>query len=257
MKIVLFAAFSLALLTAGGASYWVASRSDSGGEGRQPSQAVQPGTPGGVDAAEIAALKDQVDQLERLVIGLKAEVSMLGDERMRTPVGASDTAEAVGTALATDAQFSAAQRQAVVAVIEAERQRLEDEREQARLDREQQRILDRAARVAQELGLGPADEKRLGDLLIEGSLKRTELFAEMRDGGWGPETRGAMRESMNALQESYNASLVSAFGQTLGEQIAEKTSIGGGRGGFRGSSGGGFGVGGGTQGNNNRRRGGQ
>jgi hypothetical protein len=257
MKVVLIAAFSLALLAAGGASFWVVSHS--GDESvRAQGQAVQPGTKDrGVDGAEIAALRDQVEQLERLVIGLKAEVTMLGDERMRTPVGASDTAEAVETALAADAQFSAVQRQAVVAVIEAERQRLEDEREQARLDREQQRILDRAARVAQELGLGPADEKRLGDLLIESTLKRSELFARLREGGgWGPETRGVMRENMTALQESYEVSLITAFGQPLGEQIAEKTEIdGGGRGGFRGPGGGG--SPGGEGGNNNRRRGGQ
>ena len=252
MKIVLFTAFSLALLAAGGASYWVASRSDSGTEGRPDVRAAVPGTSiGAADSAEIGALRDQVDQLERLVIGLKAEVSMLADERMRTPVAAADTAEAVETALAADAQFSTAQRQAVVAVIDAERQRLEDEREQERRDREQQRMLDRVARVAQELGMGPADEKRLGDLMIENSLKRTELFAGMRDGGWGSETREVMREGMKTLQESYDASLTTAFGQPLAEQIAEKTNADGGRGGFRG-------FGGGSQGGNNgRRRGGQ
>ena len=252
MKIVLFAAFSLALLAAGGASYLVVMQPGDGGEARRsPGQAVLPGPRDrGVDGAEIEALRRQVDQLEQLVMGLKTEVAMLGDERMRTPVGASDTAEAVETALAADAQFNAAQRQAVVAVIEAERKRLEEEREQARIEREEQRILDRAARAAQELGLGPADEKQLGDLMIESSLKRAELFADIREGGWEGETRVVLRESMKALEESYKASLVTAFGQPLGEQLAEKTEMDGGRGGFRAPGGGG------EVGINVRRRGG-
>jgi hypothetical protein len=214
------------ILAAGSVGYLITARSCPGGttdSGEARPAAPAPGS------AEVVALTERVGELERLIVGLRAEVARLSEDRQRTAVASPAGSESLEPAPVEGGAFTATQRQAIVEVIEADRIRREEEREAEEARRAEQRILDRAAAVARELGLGVADEKRLGDLMIAGAAKRDELFQAMREGDFGEDARTRMRESFTALRDSYQADLNSAFGADLAKQILERTDLGGGR----------------------------
>ena len=203
---------------------------------QKASSEAQPAAPAPA-SADIVALDARVAELERLLLGMRAEVARLSSDGLRTAVAAEPAATESAPAETVAANtFNAAQRQAIVEVIEADRVRREDERKAEEQRRAEQRILDRAATVARELGLGVADEKRLGDLMIAGTQKRDEMFQQMREGDFGDDARTRVRESFTALRTAYESDLTSAFGADLAKQIMERTDLGGGRrgGDFRG-----------------------
>jgi hypothetical protein len=221
-----------------------------------PTGAAQPAAPI-PGSAEITALDGRVGELERLVLGLRADIARLSEDRQRVAVASPAVgSESAAATPVEGSSFTAAERQAIVEVIEADRIRREEERVAEEQRRAEQRILDRAAALARELGLGVADEKRLGDLMIAGAAKRDELFQQMRAGGdFGEDGRTRMREGFTALRDAYQADLTSAFGADLAQQILERTDLGGRRGGDFMGGGPGFGqAGAGPDGGQGRRR---
>jgi hypothetical protein len=198
--------------------------------------------------ARFLALESRIGELTSMVASLTSEVRTLRDSASREPALAA-------TDPAASAQVSASpvQREAVLKILEEERDREAKEREAARLEREKEQAKARAARVAKELSLNAADEARLAELMVTSNVKRQELFDKVRDDGFD---RDAMRTSFEELRKWQTDQLTTAFGPGLAEQIEgyERDRMGFGGGNFFGGAQ--AGQGGGRRGRNNGGNGG-
>jgi hypothetical protein len=160
----------------------------------------------------------EVELLARIA-RLEDEVASMRSELERSPVvgsaGSSTSSET------TSGLIAAVQRDAILTVMAEERERMATERETEREQREMQALLDRTSRLAETLGLGSGDEKKLVDLMLADRENRESLLEEMRDLRGQPDSRETIRENWQAYQEDRRADLASAFGTDLAEQILE------------------------------------
>ncbi|HVS12189.1 MAG TPA: hypothetical protein VMS76_20170 [Planctomycetota bacterium] len=188
---------------------------------------------------ELEGLRAEIAMLSGRLAKVQDELGRLRDAAERTPV---QPASLEGSGAAAKVEVPPIQRQAVLQILEEERQREEDEREAQRKERELRAIENRAGRVARELGMSPADERRLVELMVIETQRRDELIAQVRDGGFDRET---MRQSMQELQRWRSDELAKSFGPSLAQQIGEQGADWGGGGRRRGGN---FGLGGGGPG---------
>src|SRR5262249_37633436 len=137
--------------------------------------------------------------------------------------------------------LASVQHDAVVQIMQEERDKEQAKRDEERKQREQQAIADRSARIAKELGLGAADERKLTDFLTVASAKRDEVFKSVRDNGFD---RDAMRKSFDDMRTWAEGELNNTFGANLGGQILQATRDSRGGNDFGGGWGGGWGGGG-------------
>lgn len=165
------------------------------------------------DAASARDLSDQVAYLAGEVDSLRRELASLRELQDRR--AAPSVVESAP--IAVD-QLAAVQRDAVVQILQEERDREVAKREEERKQREQQAITERASRLAKELGLGAADERKLTDFMGVASAKRDELFRGMRDGSFD---RDAMRTNVDTYRTWAETELNATFGSNLGAQIMQ------------------------------------
>jgi hypothetical protein len=207
--------------------------------------------------SELDGLRGAVANLQREVDDLRAQLA----RRAAEPV---ETANATGT-VATAEAVAEVQRDAIVRVMEEERQREQQKRDEERKAREKEALDRMAERAAKDLGLSPADQTRYSEYLTVASAKREEMFAGMRGGGGnggGPQDFRTAWEDYRAWSEN---ELKGTFGDNLGQQIGDwqreqmRGGFGdmGGRGNFGGQTSGGApqGAPGATGGNTGRGRG--
>lgn len=120
------------------------------------------------------------------------------------------------------------------------------ERDEERKIREDQAMEDRLSKLTSTLGLDGGQVSRMRETLNAQNTKRSELFAEMREGGFTG-GRTAMRESMTAITTETNTALQGFLTPSQFTDYGEQDNGGsfGRRGGDTGGGGGGGGRGGG------------
>lgn len=161
-------------------------------------------------AAELDGLRGAVANLQREVDDLRAQLA-------RRDVAANETPTEAGTVATVDA-VAELQRDAIVRVMEEERQREQQKRDEERKAREKEALDRMAERAAKELGLSPADQTRYSDYLAVASAKREEMFAGMRGGqGNGTDFRTAWEDYRTWSENE----LKGTFGDNLGQQIGD------------------------------------
>lgn len=188
------------------------------------------------DAATLAQLNRRIDLLE-------TELASLRSDRSRQAV---NTNLDVAKAAPTPDVVAEIQREAIVQVLEEQKQAELDKREQERKERQVKQAQDMAARAAKELGLGAGDEARLADFIVVAGDKRDEMFKSVREGGTFD--RDTMRQNFDDYRTWAEGELNNTFGANVGGQILEyqrkqRDGFGGFGGGFGGGPPGGFGGG--------------
>ena len=181
-------------------------------------------------AAENAGLARQVDDLSTQVAAQCGEL-----EGLRTDIARRETPSAAPATVAKVDDLAAVQHDAVVKILQEQKDLEQKKRDDERKARDQQQIKDRASRYSKELGLGAADEARLVDFMTVSAAKRDELFAGARDGSMD---RDAMRKTFDDYRTWNETELKATFGADLAEQLL-KLQRGGRDGGWGGDFGGG------------------
>lgn len=229
-SLVLLTLCSVLLL--GGLGLWIASSRESPVAPAAASRASAPdpaAAPTGSDArfGEVLA---RVDALSREVDDLRADLAALKAGAERQP--AVETA-AEKTADDSAVSFAAAHREAILKVIEDDRQEQKRKQEEEQRARELQAALSRAERTAKQFGLAADQQKQLADLYVLERQKLNDLRSQTRDpaaAGVDPQT---MRQGYRDLQEWRLTQLTNRFGPDLGARIDEfdNQRFGGGPGG--------------------------
>jgi hypothetical protein len=179
------------------------------------------------------------DELRDQITVLAHEIDELRDQLdgLRSGMARQETPSAVEHKPINAEQLASVQRDAVVQIMQEERDKEAAKREEERKQREQQAIADRSARIAKELGLGAADERKLTEFLTVASAKRDEMFRGVRDGNFD---RDAMRKNFDDMRTWAETELNNTFGANLGGQIMQANRD------WRGDFGGGWSGGGGA-----------
>jgi hypothetical protein len=196
------------------------------------------------DALAVAELRDQLGRLEIEVASLREVLA-----RRAAPEPEALEAKSVGS----DA-VGAVNREAIVQVLEEQREQERLQRDEERKKREREAIDRIAERTAKDLGLSPADQTRLSEFMVTASDKREEMFRDARDGG-----SADFRATFDEYMTWRDTEIKSTFGDQLGQQLIDHTrrSRDGwmfGRGGDRGDRGEQGGGGGGQVGGARRAR---
>jgi hypothetical protein len=146
----------------------------------------------------------------------------------------------------------AAHRDAILKVIEDDRQEQKRKQDDEQRARDLQTALARAERTAKQFGLAGDQQKALADVYILERQKIDDLRNQMRDQGGAVGDPQAMRQGFRDLRDWRLVELTNRLGADLAEKINEADAQrlgGGGQGGRRGNRGQG-GTGGGTDGGN-------
>jgi len=160
----------------------------------------------------------ELDGLRGAVANLQREVDDLRAQLARRDVAANDAPRETGKVATVDA-VADLQRDAIVRVMEEERQREQQKRDEERKAREKEALDRLAERAAKDLGLSPADQTRYSDYLAIASAKRDAMFAGMRYGGQGTGTD--MRTAWEDYRTWSENELKGTFGDNLGQQIGD------------------------------------
>jgi hypothetical protein len=230
-------------------------------DGVAPSVAPRPRETTGVASAAPAALSGREQELLARLDELERSLARIDDDVKFSAARSAVVEPVAASAVAVAPEFV---RDVANQVIEENKAKEKAALETAQAERDKERALRRAEQVAKELGLSPSDQEQLALVYDGESTKRRELFAQLGfgDGGprdflsFGPEQKDQMRDGMNEIRTWRSSEMVTRFGSSLADQIAELDSqrrdrgFGGGFGGSGfGGGGGGFGGGGGSKGN--------
>jgi hypothetical protein len=227
MKPILFllGALLAGAVSAGLTALWIA-------PGRAPERGATPARelerPAG-DAAEVAALRGEIDLLSRGLGDLQAQVERLESSQLRQPLALEQDGAATVETLAAAGLTPVEIEERMRDVFAAERQREQDERDVQEAERARAQAERQAARIAQDLGLAPADQARLTEHFVAAGAKRRELFEGLRGGEFD---RESMRASMEELREWNTQELYRSFSPSVAAQLDELGNdvFGGGRG---------------------------
>jgi hypothetical protein len=174
---------------------------------RSGAPAAHPAASAGDDVGGLlAAVQDKLAVLE-------IEVASLREELARRESASAEAAELVA---ARPEALASLPREAIVRVMEEERQKEAAKREEERKLRELEALQRVSERAAKDLGLGPADQERLTTFLVAAGEKRDELFRGARDAG--PE---GFRTAFEELRTWREAELEKTFGKDLAQQLTE------------------------------------
>jgi hypothetical protein len=171
-----------------------------------PPAPAEPVPASGDLGASLAAVRDQLAVLEIEVASLREDLA----RRESTEVAA------VAPAGATPDELAGLPREAIVRVLEEERQKEAQKREEERKQRELREYERLSERAAKDLGLAAADQQRLTTFLVAAGEKRDELFRGARD--TGPE---GVRTAFEELRVWREAELEKTFGKDLSQQLVD------------------------------------
>lgn len=230
-----------------------------------PAQAVAGPSRGAARAPETAtarpsALVDnsdvqkQIGDLSNEVARLQAELVALREGRVRAD--ATEAAQAVTTEEIPAGSLAIIHEDAIRRVIAKDRAELQQKEEDARKQREIDSAVQRAERIAKELGLSTAEQQKLAEVYVMERDKRDEFRKAFQD-GTVPD-RDQMRQTFQEFRDWRTTELTSRLGADLAAKVNE---FEGDRGGFGmrmmgpdGGGGGAFGAGGGNGGGRQGRR---
>lgn len=206
--------------------------------------------------ARLDTIVSQNQSLEQRLLHLENEAKMVAPSAKReladapTSVNWEDQLAELQAKLDSLSSPSASMRpqqfeDAVAAANENIDARKRAERAEERQVREEQAMEDRLAKLTSTLGLDGGQVGRMRETLNKQSEQRSELFAEMRAGGWA-NGRTAMREGLSVISTETNTSLQSFLTPSQFEDYGKQDNSNGfGRRGGGDNGGGGRGGGGG------------
>jgi len=182
----------------------------------------------------------RMDALAREVDDLRAQVAALEAGAEREPAAAAVAESPVDESATT---YAAVHREAILKVIEDDRQAQQKKREEEQRARDLQQTLARAERTAKKFGLTPDQQKSLADVYILERAKMEDFRSQFRDqGGMGADPE-QWRTSFQELRDWRLGELTTRLGPDLGQQINDSDfdrfrDGAGGRRGNRGQAGG-------------------
>lgn len=239
-SLVLLTLCSVLLL--GGLGLWIASSREAPVAPAAASRSSAPDSaaaPSGTDA-RLGEVLARVDALSREVDGLRADLAALKAGAARQPAVETAAERPLDESAVA---FAAAHREAILKVIEDDRQEQKRKQEEEQRARDLQASLSRAERTAKQFGLAADQQKQLADLYVLERQKLDDLRTQMRDPAAGAVDPQAMRQGYRNLQEWRLTQLTNRFGPDLGARIDEfdnpRFGGGPGAGGRRGNRGGG------------------
>lgn len=159
----------------------------------------------------------RMDALAREVDDLRAQVAALEAGAQREPAVAAAEAPVEESA----ATYAAVHREAILKVIEDDRQIQQQKREEEQRARDMQQMLARAERTAKRFGLNPEQQKSLADVYVLERIKMEDFRTQMRDqGGMGGDPE-QWRTSMQEMRDWRLGELTTRLGPDLAQQINE------------------------------------
>ena len=182
-----------------------------------------------------AEVLQRLDALSREVDLLREQVSAMKTSAAREP--APEIAAAAQPVDETPSTFAAEHRNAILKVIEEDREAQKRKADEEQRARDLQASLARAERTAKQFGLAQDQQKALADVYILERQKMEEIrnqFAAQGGPGGDPE---AMRTSFRELRDWRMNELTVRLGAELAEKINE-SDVAAFRGGFGGPGGG-------------------
>ena len=130
--------------------------------------------------------------------------------------------------------------------------RKSEERDLARAERDEKRMEDQLSEMSEKLGLNNDQLSSMRTTLTETRAASSELMSDIRENGWGADSRDLMRDGMTEIRETSAAALQGFLSpsqyETYQSDFANDNN-GWGRGGRGGNTGGGN-TGGGNRGGN-------
>lgn len=166
--------------------------------------------------ADDDALRAQVDALSAQVARLEEEIDRLREGKVRTLAIAEPQTAAVAGA-------PKPQRDAILQVIEEDRQERQRKQQEERDQREMDQLLARSERIAKEVGLDARQQKALTDVLVLERQKTEEMRAQFRgDDGGAPRDFEQVREQFQTLRAWRTQELTTRFGADIAERIEKQ-----------------------------------
>lgn len=210
--------------------------------------AANAGTP--AVALDGHAYGDQIEKLEAEVARLRADLLAVKEGRVRESAIPADT-RATAAIAASDEEFLANHRSAILRVLADERADAAKKAEEERRQRDMEAATQRADRIAKELGMTTAQRDSLADIYFTERGKRDEFMKGLREGTI-PEDREQMRQTFQQYRDWRTNELNTRLGADLAARVTEAEGDRG-MGGFgmRGE----FGGGGGRNNNGNNNAG--
>ena len=252
--VVLLAAFTAAAATAVGLSYL---HFDGGPTESTYAEPIPAGPAAVVDATQFESLGAQLTMIGDRLATLEREVGDLRAAAAREPALADIEPAVTEPLAAAELEYTEEQREVIAQIMDEVRAEEQKERDEQRRQREEDQILERADRIARELGLSVGDQKALADHMTLAMVKRGEIMDRAREEGFDRET---MRSDFMELRDWSDQALIDTFGEDLAGQIQDLDRSGRergrGPGGFGGGGGGGSGDDGGGGGRGGRGGGG-
>jgi len=185
----------------------------------------------------VTALSEQNQELTDRFQVLESRLAMATAQRVpaeAAPIESTDDPTAVAAALdKPPTQREISRTMLALEKIEADEQA---QREEERRVRDDQRLDDQVAKLTEKLGLDVGQAKSMRDILANQNIKRTEMFAGMRDAAGGMD-RTNMRDTFQQLTAATNAEVQAVLSPSQYETYSEDNSNRGFRG-FGGDRGG-------------------
>ncbi len=168
---------------------------------------------------ELGGLRTRVHLLEAELETVRDELAGLKVQRSAVELEPEpgDPAAAPAGAFLTD--FSQRERQAVIDIVELERQRVAAERDASRDLRAEQRLRSRAQRIAERVGLAPGQDEALAKLWMEERRRGELLRDDFRAAGYTPAAREVLRDRQRELEDWMKAALEQGFGADTAAQL--------------------------------------
>jgi hypothetical protein len=211
------------------------------------SASADTGAPAAGGDSRSADVLQRLDGLSREVDVLREELAAIKSSAGREP--AVEVAAAPQPVDDNSAMFAAEHRNAIMKVIEEDREAQKRKADDEQRARDLAASLARAERTAKQFGLAQDQQKALADIYIAERQKMDEIRNQFQGNpGGDPE---AMRTSFRELRDWRLSELTLRLGADLGEKINEADQAG-----FRGGFGGPGGGGGGGRRGGNRNGGG-
>jgi hypothetical protein len=197
-------------------------------------------SPATAQAAPADSRSDEVlarlDGFARELDDLRTQIAVLKTGAAREPAVETAAQKPLDEPAAT---FAAAHRDAILKVIEDDRQEQKRKQDEEQRARDLQTALARAERTAKQFGLAGDQQKALADVYILERQKIDDLRSQRRDPSGAAGDPQAVRQGFRDLRDWRLIELTNRLGADLAEKIneADAQRLGGGPGGRRGNRG--------------------
>ena len=169
----------------------------------------------------VAEVLQRLDVLSKEMDDLRADLAVLRSSASREPAHEAAAAAAPAPIDESSASFASEHRNAILKVIEEDREAQKRKAEEEQRARDMAASLARAERTAKQFGLGADQQKALADVYILERQRMEEMRNQMRDqAGMGGDPE-AMRNSFREMRDWRLNELTTRLGAELAEKINE------------------------------------